>query len=226
MTNNQLKGLYPSILNANFAELGAQMKLVEAGGANGFHLDVMDGNFVPNLSLGPSIVESLRPVSQLPFDCHLMVEDAGLFIPEFAKAGANNITIHLESTNHIDRQINQIKELGCTAGIAINPGTDVQFLKPLLPMVDLVLIMSVNPGYGGQRLIPYCLDKIVWLKQKQQEMGNFIIQIDGGVKMDNVANVLKAGVDSFVVGSAIFKHQHPRKATKEFSKLYQEWVKG
>jgi ribulose-phosphate 3-epimerase len=226
MTKNQLKGLYPSILNANFAELGTQMKLVEAGGANGFHLDVMDGNFVPNLSLGPSIVESLRPVSKLPFDCHLMVEDAALFIPEFAKAGANNITIHLEGTNHIDRQINQIKELGCTAGIAINPGTDVRLLKPLLPLVDLVLIMSVNPGYGGQRLIPYCLDKVAWLKEKQKNMGNFIIQIDGGVKMDNVADVLKAGVDSFVVGSAIFKNEQPRKATKEFNNLYQEWVKG
>ncbi len=223
MSKSQLKGLFPSILNADFAQLGAQMKLVESGGADGFHLDIMDGHFVPNLSVGPSVVESIRPLSHLPFDCHLMVQNPEHFISAFAGAGANNITVHIESTNHIDRLLQVIKDCGCTAGISLNPGTDIRLLEPLLPLVDLVLVMSVNPGFGGQRLLPYCLDKVRWLKQRQGKQGDYVIQLDGGVKMDNVAEVLKVGVNNIVVGSAIFQHEQPRKATKEFKTLCTEW---
>ena len=191
----------PSILSADFARLGQEAEDVRRAGADWLHVDVMDGDFVPNLTIGPPVVESLSKATSLPLDCHLMVYRPEQLVPLFAKAGAANITVHAESTVHLDRLLNQIREAGCTCGVAINPATPVEAIRPVLGIVDLALVMSVNPGFGGQKLIPYCLDKVKALRDLRPDLD---VQIDGGVKLANLDAVLAAGATNIVAGSAIF----------------------
>lgn len=205
----------PSVLNADFLNLGLQIRAIEEGGAEWVHLDIMDGNFVPNISFGPGVSANIRRATKLTLDCHLMIEKPEEFVPQFAKAGADIITVHAESTRHLDRLVNQIKECGCKAGVSINPATPLSTIENVLGLVDMVLIMSVNPGFGGQSLIPYCLDKIRVLRAKAPQL---MIQIDGGVKLDNIAECKTAGANNFVVGSAIFATPDPKETTRAFVK--------
>ena len=198
--------LAPSILSANFACLERDIKEAETAGADILHVDVMDGRFVPNITIGIPVVESLRKVTELPLDVHLMIIEPEKYIPEFIKAGANWVSFHFEATVHHHRTVEQIKELGAKAGIVINPSTPVSFLEEIIPFLDFVLIMSVNPGFGGQKFIPNSLEKIRKLKSLKEKLNkNLLIEVDGGIKVSNVESVLKAGADVIVAGSAIFK---------------------
>ena len=198
--------LAPSILSANFACLERDIKEAETAGADILHVDVMDGRFVPNITIGIPVVESLRNVTELPLDVHLMIIEPEKYIPEFIKAGANWVSFHFEATVHHHRTVEQIKELGAKAGIVINPSTPVSFLEEIIPFLDFVLIMSVNPGFGGQKFIPNSLEKIRKLKSLKEKLNNnLLIEVDGGIKVSNVESVLKAGADVIVAGSAIFK---------------------
>ncbi len=203
----------PSVLNADFLNLGAQIRATAQGGAGYIHLDIMDGHFVPNISFGPGIAAQIRKATTLPLDCHLMIENAERYIPEFAKAGAQIINVQAESTRHLDRLLNQIKELGCKPAVTINPATPLESISEVLDLVEMVLIMSVNPGFGGQSLIPYCLDKVRRLRALRPELD---IQIDGGIKLDNIAQAKAAGANIFVVGSAIFGTPDPEATTRQF----------
>jgi ribulose-phosphate 3-epimerase len=195
----------PSILSADFARLADEVAAVERAGADLLHIDVMDGHFVPNLTIGPPIVESLRKVTKLPLDVHLMITNADAFIPEFARAGANYLTVHVEACPHLHRTIQSIKELGVKAGVTLNPATPVHSLQEILAEVDLVLIMSVNPGFGGQKFIDSCLAKVKAVRQMLDRIGSHaLLEVDGGVKAENAAQVLEAGADVLVAGSAIF----------------------
>lgn len=209
----------PSVLNADFLNLGSQIRAIEEGGAQWVHLDIMDGNFVPNISFGPGISANIRKATKLKLDCHLMIEKPAEFVPLFAKAGADIITVHAESTHHLDRLLNQIKECGCMAGVSINPATPLSAIEHVLGLVDMVLVMSVNPGFGGQSLIPYCLEKIRTLRSMAPTLD---IQIDGGVKLDNIQTCKAAGANNFVVGSAIFATPDPKATTSEFVRLVNE----
>ncbi|MCL2208330.1 MAG: ribulose-phosphate 3-epimerase [Fibromonadales bacterium] len=206
----------PSVLNANFLNLEADIKATEKGGANWIHLDIMDGNFVPNISFGPGIVQQIRKCTKLPLDCHLMIENPELHVEAFAKAGVQYITVHAEATKHLDRLLHQIKELGCKAGVSINPATPLESITEVLDLADLVLIMSVNPGFGGQSLIPYCLDKVSRLRAMKPDLQ---IEIDGGINLKTMPQAKAAGVNVFVIGSAIFGAEDVEAETKEFGKL-------
>ena len=196
----------PSILSSDFAHLADEIAAVEQAGADLLHVDVMDGHFVPNLTIGPPIVESIRKVTSLPLDCHLMVTNPDDFIDEFAQAGANYITVHVETCPHLHRTIQFIKEKGLKAGVTLNPATSLVTIEAILPDVDLVLIMSVNPGFGGQRFIPGALDKIRRARALIDCTGlPILLEVDGGVKVDNAGAIAAAGADILVAGSAIFE---------------------
>lgn len=196
----------PSILSADFANLGRNIESIEKYGADVVHFDVMDGRYVPNISFGVPIMKSIKGLTKLPFDVHLMIEEPSKYIEDFAKAGADIITFHYEAETHIDRTINYIKSFGVKAGIALNPGTSVSLIKDLIPSLDMVLIMSVNPGFGGQKYIPYASEKIRELKKLKDELNkDLIIEVDGGVGKDNIKDIVNCGVDLVVAGSAVFK---------------------
>ncbi len=197
--------LAPSILSADFAHLADQVERATAGGGTVIHVDVMDGHFVPNITLGPPVVKSLRRFTRLPLDCHLMIENPDQFIPEFADAGADLISVHQEECKHLNRTLHLIKSHKCRAGVVINPATPVETLREVLDIVDHVLVMSVNPGFGGQPFLPQTLHKMTKLAEIRSEHGyQFRIEVDGGVGMETVAEVVRAGAEILVAGSAVF----------------------
>ena len=195
----------PSILSADFSRLGEEVRAVDAAGADLIHFDVMDNHYVPNLTFGPIVCAAIRPHTALPIDVHLMVEPVDALAAEFAKAGADLISFHPEATRHVDRTINLIKDSGCKVGLAFNPASPLHVLDWTLDKIDLVLIMSVNPGFGGQSFIEYSLDKIAEVRDLIDLSGYDVwLEVDGGIKVDNIASVSEAGADTFVAGSAIF----------------------
>ena len=208
--------LAPSILSADFARLGEEARAAVEGGATVLHVDIMDGHFVPNLTIGPPVVASLRKVTHVPFDCHLMIERPDEFIPAFAEAGVNWISVHQEACIHLDRTLRLIAFHGCQPGIVINPATPVQALDEVLPLVHHVLVMSVNPGFGGQTFIRSCLRKIELLVKIRESRGlQFRIEVDGGVRHDTIASIVRAGADILVAGSAIFESGNPRESARQ-----------
>ena len=195
----------PSILSADFARLGEEVRAVLAAGADLIHFDVMDNHYVPNLTIGPLVCAALRPHVKAPIDVHLMVRPVDRIVPDFAKAGANIISFHPEASDHVDRTLALIREHGCKAGLALNPATPLACLDHTLDRLDLVLVMSVNPGFGGQKFIPGALDKLRAVRQRIEKSGRDIwLEVDGGVKTENIAEIARAGADTFVAGSAIF----------------------
>ena len=195
----------PSILSADFTRLGDEVTRVVRAGADMIHFDVMDNHYVPNLTIGPMVCAAIRPLTKAMIDVHLMVKPVDRIVPDFAKAGANIISFHPEASEHIDRTIGLIHECGCRAGLVLNPATPLACLDHVLGQLDLVLIMSVNPGFGGQKFIPYTLDKVRAVRQRIDALGRDVwLEVDGGVKVDNIAEVARAGADTFVAGSAIF----------------------
>jgi ribulose-phosphate 3-epimerase len=205
----------PSILSADFARLGAEIKDAEAGGAALIHVDVMDGHFVPNLTIGPAVTRAVRKVTQLPVDCHLMIEDPDRYVAAFADAGADMISVHVEVARHLERTLAAIKDAGAKAGVVLNPATPLESLSEILPSADFVLLMSVNPGFGGQSLIPWVLEKAKRLRAWIDRLGLATrIEIDGGVTLENIDDVAASGVDIVVAGSAVFAGGDPRGATQ------------
>ena len=195
----------PSILSADFARLGDEVQSVITAGADIVHFDVMDNHFVPNLTIGPLVCEAIRPLTDAPIDVHLMIEPVDRIVPDFAKAGANIISFHPEASPHIDRTIGLIRDNGCTPGLVFNPATPLSYLDWTLDKIDLVLIMSVNPGFGGQQFIPGALDKLREARRRIDASGRDVwLEVDGGVKVDNIAEIARAGADTLVAGSAIF----------------------
>ena len=212
-----MKVIAPSILSADFSRLGNEIETVETAGADWIHADVMDGHFVPNITIGPLIVEAVRRVTSLPIDVHLMIENPDNYIPAFAEAGASLISVQVEACTHLNRSIHLIRECGARPGVVLNPSTPVQTLEWIIEDVDYVLIMSVNPGFGGQAFIKNSLDKVITLRQLIQRKNlKTLIEIDGGVNEETIADIADAGVDAFVAGSAIFGSRDYQATIKSF----------
>jgi ribulose-phosphate 3-epimerase len=213
----------PSVLASNFARLGDEIKAVEQGGAEVIHVDVMDGHFVPNISIGIPVVASLRKATRLPFDVHLMIEQPEEYIEEFVRAGADRVLVHQEATPHLDRALAMIRELGAEAGAVINPSTPVVMLSDVLDKVDTVLVMSVNPGFGGQKFIPRAIEKIRQLNDwRGRYNAGFRIEVDGGVDLENIGDLAQAGANTFVAGTSIFHKPDPAEAVRQLRKLATE----
>lgn len=216
-----------SILASDFAHLADEVAAAERGGGTIVHVDVMDGHFVPNITFGPPMVQSLRPVTKLPLDCHLMVENPDEFIPAFAEAGADMLSVQQEVCPHLHRTLQQIEQHGMLPGVVINPATPIEMLVEVLPMVHYVLVMSVNPGFGGQKFLPLAVDKIRRLAGLREKMGlNFRIEVDGGIAHDTVGLVVEAGADMLVAGSAIFSPGKTEQNAREFLKAAHAAVPG
>ena len=216
-----MKILAPSVLSAPFGRLAEAIQTVESAGADWLHLDVMDGKFVPNISFGQPVVRAIRSITSLPLDVHLMIEDPGRYAQDFVKAGADYLTVHLEACTHLHRNIHQIKDLGIKAGVAINPHTPVESLLPVLADLDLVCLMSVNPGFGGQAFIPSTMSKLHALNQYRQERGlRFGIEIDGGVDLSNALALMEAGANVLVAGQSVFGQADPAGAVRSFKALW------
>ena len=215
-----MKIIAPSILAADFSNLSQQIRYVEMGAADWIHCDIMDGKFVPNITFGPLVVSAINKATRLPLDVHLMIENPDNYIEDFINAGADYLTIHQEEVKHLHRSVSLIKELGAKAGVAINPATPVNTLTEIAEFVDMILIMSVNPGFGGQKFIESSLNKISQLKMLKEERGlNFLIEVDGGITKTNIKQISNAGCDAFVAGSSIFKSDNITGAAVELKNL-------
>jgi ribulose-phosphate 3-epimerase len=215
--------LAPSILSADFARLAEEVRAASEGGGSVIHVDIMDGHFVPNLTIGPPVTRSLRKATKLPLDCHLMIENPDQFIADFAEAGADWISVHQEACWHLNRTLHLIKSHDCLAGVVINPATPVDTLVEVLDIVDYVLVMSVNPGFGGQKFIPSTLHKLRRLAEIRSQQGlNFRIEVDGGISLDTVADVVHAGAEILVAGNAVFGGGDPRKNAQALLKAATE----
>ena len=210
-TNARPVLLAPSLLSADFTRLAEEVKVMEQGGADMLHVDVMDGHFVPNITIGPLVVSALKRITTLPLDCHLMIADPDSYLQDFAKAGASIITVHVEAALHLYRTVQHIRELGCRPGVTLNPATPLSAIEEILPFVDLVLLMSVEPGFGGQKFIPSLYRRARTLRTMLDEAGNTecLIEADGGIKLENIAEVHAAGVDVIVSGSGVFGTDDP-----------------
>ncbi|MDR3611297.1 MAG: ribulose-phosphate 3-epimerase [Ignavibacteriaceae bacterium] len=218
-----MKIIAPSILSADLANLSQQLRYVEIGGADWIHCDIMDGHFVPNLTFGPILVNAVKRSTHLPLDVHLMIENVDMYLEDYINAGAAYLTVHQEAVVHLNRTVNRIKELGAKAGISINPSTPVDTLKDVAEFADLILIMSVNPGFGGQSFIPNSLRKVRELVKLREELkAGFLIEIDGGMGKETIVEASKAGVDVFVAGSSIFNSDNISASTAELKFLIQE----
>lgn len=216
--------LAPSILSSNFSNLAQQIRLVEIGGADWIHCDVMDGKFVPNITFGPVIVEAVKKSTNLPVDVHLMIKNPDEFIPDFIKAGADFVSVHIEEVIHLNRTVNLIKELGAKAGVVINPATPVHSIIDIAEYVDLVLIMSVNPGFGGQNFIPNSFNRIKQTVELRNKLNaKFLIEVDGGINNKTISKIKEAGCDVFVAGSAIFHSDNISAATTELKNLIKQF---
>ena len=212
--------IVPSILSADFAHLAEEIARVERGGARMLHLDVMDGHFVPNLTIGPPVIESIRKSTKLHLDCHLMIENPERYAADFVHAGANSVLVHYEAARHLDGTLESIKKAGAMAGVVLNPATPIEMLEDILDVADYVLLMSVNPGFGGQEFIPYVLKKVRKLDRMRRERRLALpIEIDGGVHLNNLAEVARAGCDWIVTGSAIFHSGDPEATVREMRKI-------
>ncbi len=212
--------IVPSILSADFARLGEQIHSVEQGGASMLHVDIMDGHFVPNLTVGPPVVKSIRKITKMRLDLHLMITDADKYAPVFIEAGADQILVHQEACRHLDATLRSIQAEGASAGVVLNPATPLVMIEEVLGLVDYVLIMSVNPGFGGQQFIPRTLEKLKALAQRRSELGlNFAIEIDGGVTLDNIGEIVRAGCDWLVSGASIFHSPDPQATVAQMFEL-------
>ena len=213
----------PSLLSANFADLAESVRIAEKGGADWLHIDVMDGHFVPNITVGPIIVEALRSLTKLTFDVHLMIEDPDSYIPQFVNAGADLITVHQEACRHLNRTVAHIKSLGIKAGVALNPATPLQMIEEILSEADMILLMSVNPGFGGQSFIPSLYRRAKTLRSRIDREGyDCLIEADGGIKLENASEVYAAGVDVLVSGSGIYGEPDPAKSIREMRRACEE----
>lgn len=217
--------LSPSILNADFSDLTRQIRQLELGKADWIHCDVMDGNFVPNLTFGPLLIQALNKITRLPLDVHLMIMNPDQFIEKFVEAGANILTIHQEAVIHLHRSLSKIKGLGIKAGVSINPGTSIASIEEVLDFVDLILVMSVNPGFGGQQFINSVLKKISRLKElKEKNNYNYLIEVDGGIDINNINEVLNSGAEVIVVGSSIFRNNNIIETTTLFKNKILDFI--
>ncbi len=216
-----MKKISPSLLSANFSNLEKDIKMLEEGGADLLHIDVMDGHFVPNITIGPVVIEAIKEVATIPLDVHLMISDPDYYVDAFIDAGADYLTIHSEATPHVHRVVQKIKTKGIKAGVSLNPHTPIFILENILEDIDMVLIMSVNPGFGGQSFIPHSLEKIKQLKKMliKKNAEHIEIEVDGGIKLENIKSVSDAGCDIFVSGSGIFKAENPKDVISEMKKV-------